>query len=97
MTIRFEQSFVKEVPELKTEGLINTAIFNVLMQQVQFMKKVNLLRLDMWCFHTDLAKTENFYIEKVGFIYQMLTKIVVHSYVVAVKVITMIYSYLRSK
>lgn len=45
-------------------------------------------------FTPDLATTENFYIEKVGFHLSDAYKIAVHSYVAAVKVITTIYSYL---
>ena len=50
MTIRFEQSFVKEVPELKTEGINQYGNIQRVNAASPVYKKVNLLRLDMWCF-----------------------------------------------
>lgn len=68
MTIRFEQSFVKEVPELKTEGINQYGNIQRVNAASPVYEKGQPVAIGHVVFFTpDLATTENFYIEKVGF------------------------------
>ena len=68
MTIRFQQSFVKDLPELKTEAINQYGSINRVNAASPVYDKGQPVAIGHVVFFTpDLAKTEQFYIEKLGF------------------------------